>query len=640
MCGLGAVLAAAGAQPDERVLRAMAAAMERRGPDSDGVVVDGPCGLAFRRLAIMDPRPQGAQPMRSADRSSVLVFNGEVYGFDVLRRELAAPWAAPGPGGAWYPSGYPFRTGTDTEVVLAALQRWGEAALDRLNGMFALVWWDGTRLLAARDRFGIKPLHLQEVGREVRLASTAAALVAAERALGRQGPRPDPRALAAYLAVGDVRPGLGTFFEGVQEVPAGSLVRVTPGGTPQVERWWTPPSRRPDGSLRAGDAVEEFRALFLDSVRLQLVADVPLGHCLSGGLDSSAIAGAVARLRRSGEAGAASTQHVAVTAVFDDPGCDERPWLEAVLDHTGASSVRVTPTSAGLLAELDDLALQHDRPVGSSSVYAQWCVMRAARDAGVVVLLDGQGADELLGGYQRAVWGAAAEEVRRGDLRAVRARAGHPWGTRERPGPQDLVGVLAYAAPSSARRAVRHRSRAMGATWLDRGFRRAATGPGRGAGPGGSGTVLGRMLADDLAEWSLPALLQYEDRNSMAHAVEGRVPFLDHRLLDLVSRLPDGLLVRDGTTKWLIREGLADLLPEAVRARRPKLGFVTPELRWMREIAADVGRRVASGPLAGSGWVRMASLQPWFDGAHRWSASDANRAWRLASADAWLRWAS
>jgi len=402
MCGIAGI--AGGASPDRDTLERMALAMAHRGPDGQATWSDAECGLAFRRLAIIDLDERSMQPLHHD--SLHLVFNGEIYDYRERREELLG-------------LGHTFVTEGDGEVFLHAWAQWGEAALERVNGMFALAVWDDRdrSLTLAADAFGEKPLFWsEEGGGRVAFASDLQALREAVPRLG----APAPDVLAPYLGLGLMPPVEQSFFAGVHRLPGAHLLRWRDGRA-AVRRWWTPglvdvPTGHDAQALALRD-------LLTDSIRLRLRSDVPVGTSLSGGVDSSAIVALSATI------GGDHRRH-AFTAAFDGFERDEWRYAETVAASAGVVEHHaVRPQVTDLLDDLDDLVACQQEPFASSSIYAQYRVMRAANEAGVTVLLDGQGADELFAGYPAlAGWAtraqgplAAAAALARGETAAARA---------------------------------------------------------------------------------------------------------------------------------------------------------------------------------------------------------------------------
>jgi asparagine synthase (glutamine-hydrolysing) len=615
-----------GAPPDETTLERMALELAHRGPDGQATWRDERAGLAFRRLAIIDLAERSMQPLHLG--SLHLAFNGEIYNYRELRDELRA-------------LGHSFATEGDGEVLLHAWREWGEGALDRVNGMFAFAVYDAAdaSLTLAVDPFGEKPLLWARDGARLLFASDARALIEAVPALR----APSETALAPFLAIGAM-PALGdTFFAGIRRLPGAHLLRFRDGRV-EVARYWTPALI--DTPREIGPAAEQLRELLLDSIRLRLRADVPVGTSLSGGVDSSGVVGLSALL-------AGDHRRHAFTARF--PGFDRDEWAYAQLTARSAGVVEhhaVEPTAAGLLEDLDALVRDQEEPAASASVYAQWCVSRAAREAGVTVMLDGQGADELLAGYPALIGWAVRSEGLSATARALLGRGGGAHG-----GGADGGGARGAGGGSRRARggAAAERSwivRALGAELLPESLARrhraslatpyarpeVALAGARATEPpdlGGRDPLRRELLRQAFAT-RLPELLRYADRDSMAHAREVRLPFLDRRIAEYALSLPPDLLYRDGETKAVLRRALRDVVPEPVLARREKVGFEPPQARWLAEPALrDRAREVLlDGDALTAPYVDRTVLEA--DGRNgAWR--DHAGLWRALNLELWLR---
>ena len=575
MCGLAGIVDMRGIEVG--ALPAMADALAHRGPDGEGYAlasVDGPVvevprdrlaaragervsvGLAHRRLTIIDLSDASDQPMIDPAARMALVYNGELYNYVELRRELES-------------LGRRFRSSGDTEVVLAAWKQWGRACLERFVGMwaFALVDLDRREIVLCRDRFGIKPLFWARVGGTLWFASEIKALLAVM-----PRPEPDDATVGAFLlAAADS--GRQTFFSGIERLePAHTLtLPLQEGATPRLERYW----KLPDGPVADGDqAAARFAEMFADAILLHTRSDVAVGTCLSGGLDSSSIVCSAAALRRAG-ALPPTYRHHAFGYVPADESVSERRWMDLVVAHTGTQFTEVRPSRERFETTLETVVRQQDEPFSSTSMLAQWFVFEAARKAGMKVMLDGQGADEVLGGYHGYLVTIAAGMVNERRRLAYarlaldyRRRLGSwplPWSSTATLVPTRARAVLARAM--RGREASTHRptpavTEAMTAE-LHSAARPTAPMP----------TDLNGILRQQTEEGALRSLLRYEDRNSMAHSIEARVPFLDHRLVEFAFSLPPEAKVRGAETKRLLREAMSGVLPERVRRRRDKLGF-------------------------------------------------------------------
>lgn len=589
MCGIAGILTPGGG--DAPALRdealAMARALAHRGPDGEGAWAEprGDVALAHRRLAILDLSPEGAQPMVSHGGRYVVSFNGEVYNLDELRRDL---------GGA----GARFRGRSDTEVLLAAVEAWGlPEALRRSAGMWALALWDREErvLHLARDRVGKKPLYYGQIGPRLLFGSELQAMRTApgfEAALDRD-------ALALYLRHGHV-PSPHTIHTSVRKVPPGAVLSFRCEGqtvrAPELTTIWSARdavaaarSRPFSGSAReAVDGLEEVLRL---AVRQRMVADVPLGALLSGGVDSSTV---VALMQ------AASEQPVRTFTVgFRESGYDEAPQARAVAEHVGTEHVELTVTPEDALAVVSRLPRLFDEPFADASQIPTFLVCAMARRH-VTVALSGDGGDEAFGGYVRHALGASAwnfaarwpHPLRVAAASALEAVPPARWDA--------MAAVLGPALPSR----LRHRAPGEKVHKL---ARMLSARDGRDAylalastGPGGAETVLGgrappypavepppglslteQMMFLDLVSYLPDDVLTKVDRASMAVGLEVRAPLLDHRVLAYAWSLPLDLKVRDGQGKWVLRQVLHRHVPPAL-VERPKAGFAVPLAAWLR----------------------------------------------------------
>ncbi|HUS16553.1 MAG TPA: asparagine synthase (glutamine-hydrolyzing), partial [Chloroflexia bacterium] len=575
MCGIAGVYERGGAPADAALLERMARTIAHRGPDGDGFYVDGPVGLAHRALRIIDLSDAAFQPMISEDGDTCLVFNGEIYNYVELLAELQA-------------AGVHFRSRSDSEVLLAAYRTWGTDCLARFNGMFAFAIWDRARrrLFLARDRMGIKPLYYWWDGRRLAFASEIKALLCHPAIAA----RPNGAAIAEYWRA-MYTAGSHTWFEGISRLQPGEYMLVDARRGLRVARYWDLPAHEDAPGRRESSYVEEVRSLLEDSVRLCLRSDVPLGAHLSGGVDSSAI---VALL--SGQLSGMPLK--TFSGAFEaGPDYDERPFIAAVAGRYGTDHHEIVPVAADLPATLPRLVWHLDEPVAGPGAFPQYFVCKLTRDNGVIVVNGGQGGDELFGGY----FGYLPAY-----LRSILA------GIRHRPRPALLAALLgdgarlagqpalrraALAALQSGRRGrLRPDSQAALPAFFGPSLRPLLLAPGEQEPPAsGDLSALGQALAFDLRHY-LPALLQVEDRVSMAWSLESRVPLLDFRLVELAMRIPPELKLRGLETKHILRRAVADLLPPVVANRRDKKGFPTPIGPWF------------AGPL--QPWLREQLLSP------------------------------
>jgi asparagine synthase (glutamine-hydrolysing) len=617
MCGIAGIFHAETPKPvDPLRVERMCDALAHRGPDGAGVWTDQGVGLGHRRLSIID-LAGSPQPMHSADGRAVIVFNGEIYNFRELRRELEQ-------------AGFAFRTSGDTEVILAAWAKWGPDCLARLDGMFAFALFDrGTRqLFLARDRFGVKPLFTAALSDgSIAFASELKGLLA--HPLLRR--RVNPQAIEAYMAWGYV-PDSHSILAGVEKLPAGHFWLIEQGKPPgRPRRWWDIDFSRRERGSEADLSAQLVHAL-REGVRSRMVADVPLGAFLSGGVDSSGVVALMAE---------ASSQPVQTCSIgFDVAAYDETSHARQVAAKFGADHAeRIVATDD--FAAIDALAAMFDEPFADASALPTWRVCQLARER-VTVALSGDGADEAFAGYRRQVF-HHHEERARGILPAgLRAplfgALGRAWPKADwAPRPLRARATLLALAESGeegyarglsvtlpeARRALYSDSFAAS---LD-GFRaedelialmRSA--------PGRSG--LDRAQYADLTFWMPGDILTKVDRTSMAVSLEAREPLLDHRLVEFAARLPEGMRVRGGTGKYLLKKSLERYLPHDI-LYRPKQGFVTPIAEWLRGPLAAASRGIASGSLAQTGFFDTKAIAALAE-AHIAARADHSRTlWQL-----------
>lgn len=515
----------------------MAESIRHRGPDGLQLWIsdDQSAGLGHNRLSIIDLSARAAQPMFSSDRRYAIVYNGEIYNYVELKEELQR-------------AGKDFQTQSDTEVLLQAFIHWGPACLSRLDGMFAFAIWDlrERKLFAARDRFGEKPFFYSALSGRFLFGSEMKALWSA--GVSRQV---NPSRLQMYLWerwVDDPADPGSTFYTEIRQLPASHYLTWSQGDITLTRYWDLPAEPQPyRGTLN--DACSRFSELLSKSVSLRLRSDVPVGSSLSGGLDSSTIVGIISRTK-------STTQHT-FSARFKDFARDEGTHIESVLRHVPQiESHFCWPTGDTLPEVIDKVFYHQEEPFNSASIVAQWEVMQLARSFQVPVLLDGQGADELLGGYPAYY---------RSYLRWLFLHAPGLY-TVERKSFQTLHGPV----PSgwSIEELVFYLKR----------LRRKAIGKFSTA----DQLNLREQLNFSLCQFGLRELLRYADRNAMAHGVEVRLPFLSHELVEFVNTLPDSFRLSGGWTKFILRKSQEKVLPESIVWRKDKVGYEPPQSEWLK----------------------------------------------------------
>jgi asparagine synthase (glutamine-hydrolysing) len=515
MCGISGMF---GQGCSSRGLQAMIGAQRHRGPDDTGIFLDhsGLAGLGHNRLSIIDLSSAGHQPMSNSSGDLRMVFNGEIYNFLELRRELRD---------------YPFRTRTDTEVILAAYERWGESCLDHFFGMFALLIWNirERKLFAARDRFGVKPLYYAPRGDEgLWISSEIQALHAAGVPAAS-----DERTWATYFAYGLHDHTDCTFWDGIFSLPPGHLLNWRAGRT-EVKCWYDLADRSgPDYDARPLETVrEEYASLLTESVKLRFRSDVEVGINISGGLDSSTLLGLVHKTCDN------ATAVKAFTYTSGDSRYDELPWVQRTLEQTGHTPL-VYELSPGEVPELAASVQSHElEPFGGLPTLAYARLFELARQMGVIVLLDGQGMDEQWAGYDYYQKIASSTQV--APLQGTTQPAVMP----ECLAPEFLSLAVPFAPSTPFADALRNRQ------YLDARYTK------------------------------IPRALRFNDRVSMRASTELREPFMDHRLFELALRQPPERKISNGVRKWMLRDITRELLPcEVVEA--PKRPVQTPQREWL-----------------------------------------------------------
>jgi asparagine synthase (glutamine-hydrolysing) len=561
MCGIAGILSSDPGQISGNRLKKMTDAIAHRGPDGEGTWISpsGLAGLGHRRLSIIDLSPAAAQPMHYLDRYAI-IHNGEIYNYLELRSFLAT-------------KGYTFSTRSDTETILAAYDHYGTDCLRHFDGMFAFAIWDEKekKLFLARDRFGEKPLFFYHDEEQFLFASEMKALWAAGAKK-----TANKKMVYNFLTLGYTQnpaDGFETFYEGVSKLPARTmLVYDAASHEWQTSGWWdiaieenNPPNEE--------DTIRGFLGLFTGSVSRRLRSDAPIGTSLSGGIDSSSI---VAILLEQKE----YTQRLQTfSAVFPGFEKDESAYIRSATDHFSIDNYTVTPDADQLITDFEKIVHHQEEPFASAGIYAQYRVFGLAREHGVKVLLDGQGADELLAGYHKYYhwyW----QELYRKDKKALafeldaarRSGVKDPWTWRNRL----ATWLPAYAAMylKKSRAAAQKNNKDLSRDLVGQSGVSYYDTPHIG---GLDGALYYNVFMNGLEE-----LLRYADRNAMAHGLEVRLPFLDHQLAEFLFSLPSNFKIREGRTKWLLRSSMEWALPEEIVWRKDKIGYEPPQQTWMQ----------------------------------------------------------
>jgi asparagine synthase (glutamine-hydrolysing) len=618
VCGIAGIVRFDGADVRPDQVKRQTDLIAHRGPDDAGVHVDGPVGLGHRRLSIVDLSPAGHQPMASADGALWVVFNGEIYNHAALRDQLGG-------------FGHAFKSGTDTEVILAAYRQWGEACVERFDGMWGFALWDALqrRLFCSRDRLGIKPFYYALTRQGFAFGSEIKAVLAS----GLVEARPQHDELRLQLVYRSRTSTDATCFRDIVQLPPASNAVLVDNRLECRPYWRASDYLHRRGSAGDDGAVAgEFLEQLGQAVASHLRADVPVGACLSGGLDSGTLVALAAP----------TLPRPLRTFSITYPGTrfDESRWIHALHRHVGnLDGSESTPDGTDLVEVLERSTWHFEEPVWGGSVYSWWHVMKAVNAGGIKVVLNGQGADELLAGYPRYYPTYLRQLLRQGRLQSFSRnfegfrvqQDGMPRGALVRelmtpfwPGWLRSLGRTVGRGSAFDDRFLSPHLRGLRSPAAEAGARRAFS-------------DLDQHLLSDLTSTRLPELLQAEDRFSMAFSIESRVPFLDHRFVEWALALPPEQKIRAGVTKVALRNAMRGRLPDITVDRSDKQGYPTPIEGWLKQYGVDY-----AGDVIGSRSFRERGLfDPAAAGAafERWRAGQARlpELWTWLSTEVWAR---
>lgn len=600
------------------IINNMIDTIKHRGPDNKSVISleSNTIWLGHTRLSIIDLNESSNQPMSYLNDRYWITFNGEIYNYIELKDELIK-------------EGYSFRTNSDTEVILASYAHWGEDCLNHFNGMFAFIIVDTIKkaFFCARDRYAVKPLYYTKSSRILAFGSEIKEFTV----LPEWNPTVNGQRAYDYLKFGLTDHTNETLFNNVYQIRGGEYAKgstINPIESLSVMRWYNPSIKQI--KISREDAVFRFKELFFDSVKLRLRSDVTVGSCLSGGLDSSSIVCVVNDLL--GEKQLKDSQRT-VSALAKGTPHDESKYIDIVLQERKINGYFVNPSPENLWKIQNKLIWQQDEPFGSTSIYAKWCVFEKARKENLTVMLDGQGADELLAGYLRFFSPFYSQLFN-----------GFHWGT--------LRKELNYASQyhnHSIKTIVKSIMKTNMPSWLisliSRTFSETnefewysidkldATSKYPNYYGNNRAKTVSQLSEQLLFYNNLPMLLRYEDRNSMAHSVESRLPFLDYRLVEFVQSLPDDFKIHNGETKSILREAMKDVLPEQIRMRMDKIGFETPEEKWEKEHSSEFREMIKNSIDKTNGIITEKALN-YFDNVVAGSKLDFT-VWRMINFGKW-----
>jgi asparagine synthase (glutamine-hydrolysing) len=562
MCGIAGIIQTNPSRYNKEHLEKMTDALEHRGPDGEGSWQNetGNVLLGHRRLSIIDLSAAGDQPMHFMNRYTI-IHNGEIYNYPELREELLK-------------KGYSFNSKTDTEVIAAAYDCWKDSCIDHFDGMFAFAIWDEKEkeLFAARDRFGEKPFFYFFDGENFLFASEMKALWAAgiEKI-------PNQKMLFNYITIGYVDNPSNpeeTFYENIYKLPPASLLKFSSiYFSFAVQHYWDIDLSLENKNITDTQAIEQFNHLFTSSVKRRLRSDVAIGTSLSGGLDSSSITASSFELRNENQV------QKCFTGIFPGFDKDEVLFSRQIADSFGLQQFTSTVTAEEMLNDWDKLCYHQEEPFGSASIYAQYKVFQLAKQHNVKVLLDGQGADETLAGYHKYYKWFWQELFHKGKLKKSRElNAAKELGITESFDYKNMIAAY-FPAFASVVMERQYLLKAIRQEDLTKDFVRLQSREAYYTPP--EHFDLNGILYFNTCTHGLEELLRYADRNSMAHGREVRLPFLSYELVSFIFSLPATYKIRNGWTKWLLRETMKNKLPESITWRKEKIGFEPPQKSWM-----------------------------------------------------------
>ncbi|MGZ3690504.1 MAG: asparagine synthase (glutamine-hydrolyzing) [Pseudobdellovibrio sp.] len=613
MCGIAAIIGP-NIQNRENIKKMIDSAIHR-GPDGEGFFHEDFISLGHRRLAIIDLEASSNQPMQY--KHLWIVYNGEVFNYIELRSELIQ-------------LGHKFKTQSDTEVILAAYLEWGKSSLDRLNGMFSFVIYntESKSLFAARDRFGIKPFYYWQNNSQIFIASEIkqfSTLPAWKAQLNWQ-------MAFDFLNHSLLDHTENTLFKNVFQLRPGhyfeiDLTQTAPEARPQ--QWYNLSSHKNNPQKKSSP--QDFLNLLKDSIKLRQRSDVSVGSCLSGGLDSSGI---VCLLNENLKYSGAQEKQKTFSACSDVSQFDEKKFIDVVVEKTGVDAHYTYPSPEDLFKVLEKLTWHQDEPFGSTSIFAQWCVFELAAKNQVKVMLDGQGADEEMGGYH-SFFGIYWSQLFKNfkwltlfkELKAAHRKHSYSYLSIVKMiavvlTPPFLVPLFKkldgrnthsyFHFPANLRQTSPHRILNSKASMQEHSL-------------------------SLVTSTNLQMLLHWEDRNSMAHSIEARVPFLDYRIVEFCLNLSDEQKIKEATTKVILREALAGSLPERIKNRQDKLGFVTPEVIWMKQRLPQQFRKALEDAVSLSHGLIDRKILEDYDLTVQGKKTYDNAIWRAISFGVWVR---
>jgi len=583
---------------DDSKIKRMSQILKHRGPDGEGYYIDENVSLLNRRLAIID-RSTGNQPIFNEEKTLVTVFNGEIYNYRSLTTDLKK-------------DGHRFISKSDTETIVHGYEKWGLGLFNRLNGMFAIALFNKQKneLILARDHFGIKPLYYAILGSHLVFASEIKAILET-RIVEKE---PNDKVIYRYLKYRVHDDSRETFFKNIFRLLPGELL-IRKKNKLVIKKYSTLENdllKLPEEKFDPN----KFRRSFFEAVNIRLVSEVPVGTCLSGGIDSSSVASVVSSLikKNTVESKSIGKRQNTFSAVFPGAVNDEEKYIDKVVENIGSKEHKVIPQADVFFSEIDDFVRTQEEPTISTGPYAQYKVMEMAKKH-VVVVLDGQGSDEMMAGYLPYYFVY---------LRQLYSQKKYLTLFKEIAGSTDIL--KKYLTGRSEKKI--NPDKLMSESLRKKYFRERFFVENR---------HLKKRLVQDIFSNSLQSLLRYEDKNAMRFSIEGRVPFLDLNLIKTVFSMPDSSVIKDGWNKYLLRSAVSGIVPESVRLRRNKIGFTTPEVEWMRKISDRIFSVFSSSSFGKRKYFDQKEVLIAFKEFVDKKNSDSMLFWRFLNIEIWLR---
>tara|TARA_B110001452_G_C15238955_1_gene428994 strand:- start:115 stop:2079 length:1965 start_codon:yes stop_codon:yes gene_type:complete len=633
MCGVIGIISSESRQEITDSADKMLRFIDHRGPDGRGLEVFNlpkaqHLALGHNRLAIIDTSDAGLMPMSNADDNLSIIFNGEIFNYIELKEELAS-------------LGYCFTTNTDTEVLLNAYAEWGSDCLNKLNGMFAFAIFNkvNSELFIARDRYGVKPLYYFFQDNLFIFASEIKSILTHENV----DVAPEEEMLGKFLLTGAVNNTNLTCFSEIYSLSPGYSLKMQQGKL-TTDKWYSPTKNllSSDANYNYQKSLSDFQDIFHDAVKLRLRSDVEVGACLSGGLDSSAIVGAVANISSNmSDPGSFKT----FSSVYDDPKISEIEYVDEVTKFTNTTNFSFTPQLDAFWENIPKIIWHNDEPIQTPTTFNQWSVMEAAKNQSIKVTLDGQGVDELAAGYPTYFSIHLAELARKLHVIEFIATFKDIVSTKGegRNAASLLFRVIYLLIPRWAistlsaipffRFVVKGESfqpilrKKYKKSWRNIAKQQLLL-------QRKHSISIAKRLRFDFYNMSLPALLRYEDRSSMAFSIEARTPFLDYRLVEFIQSLPSEYFIKEGLTKAIVRDGVSSLIPQSVFNRTDKKGYPIPSSDWLNK-SNKIIKNIFSGETFLSTYINIDEFQKMLSVGKLPIKDD--ELWRLVFAELWFR---